>query len=309
MKVLRPKSGRPRKKRFGTVAIIGRPNSGKSTLLNRLVGAKVSIVSDKPQTTRHQIRGLLNHRCGQAVFVDTPGVHKPGYELNRRMLHAVRDALESVDLLLLLTDASESFGAGERFVLELIKQSQRKTLLLLNKIDLVEKSRLLPKLDFYSKEYGFKELIPISALDGTNLDVLAEKIFEYLPVGEPQYAEDYLTDKSERFQVAEIVREKVLKHTRDELPYSTAVRIESFDESERETRRITRITASVIVEKESQKAIVVGRGARMIKTIGSEARQEIEQLLDSRAFLGLTVRTHRDWRNDPGFLQTLDVLG
>lgn len=307
MKLSQPKKGRPRKKRFGTVALIGRPNSGKSTLMNRLLGTKLSIVSDKPQTTRHSIRGVLNHSLGQAVFVDTPGIHKPGHELNRRMLHMVHDALGSVDLLLLLTDASSKFGAGDKFVLDLIRKAGRQTLLLLNKVDIVPKNGLLPLLGFYAREYGFKELIPISARDGTNLDVLVEKIFLHLPIGGPEFDEEYLTDRSERFLVAEIIREKVLARTRDELPYASAVVIDHFDESERVSKGMTRIEASVIVEKPSQKAIVVGRGARMIKAIGMEARREIETLLESKVFLRLTVLEREDWRNNPGLLRSMEI--
>jgi GTPase len=309
MKSQTPAKGRPRKKRFGTVAIIGRPNSGKSTLLNRLVGTKVSIVSEKPQTTRQLIRGVLNHPRGQAVFVDTPGVHKPGYELNRRMLQCVHEAMATVDLLLLITDASQSFGSGERFVLDLLAQTGKKCILLLNKIDRIPKNKLLPMIEFYSAQCKFKELIPISARDGTQLDVLAEKIFEYLPIGEPQFAEEYYTDSSERFMVAELIREKVLGHTREEIPYTTAVLIEKFDESDRESKRLIRIAASVVVEKSSQQAIVVGRGASLIKRIGIEARKEIEALLDTRVFLELRVRTLENWRNNNSFLQSVGISG
>lgn len=303
------KQRRGDEQRFGTVAIIGRPNSGKSTLLNRLIGAKVSIVSDKPQTTRHQVRGILNDPRGQAVFLDTPGIHKPEFELNRRMLKAVRNAIVSVDLLLLITDASVKFGGGERFVLDMVKGSRRKSVLLLNKIDRIQKGRLLPILDLYRQAHEFQEYIPLSALRGTNVDLLIRKIFEFLPVGEPLYPEDYLTDKSERFLVSEMIREKVLKYTHAELPYSTAVMIERFDESERSNRGLTRIDALVVVDKRSQKAIVVGRGADLIRTIGSEARKEIELLLQSRVYLGLTVRTRRGWRNDKSFLYSLDITG
>jgi GTP-binding protein Era len=302
------KAGFLRKKRFGSVALIGRPNSGKSTLVNRLVGAKVSIISDKPQTTRHQIRGILNHRWGQAVFIDTPGVHKPGYELNRRMQLAVHDALQSVDLILMITDVSVSFGAGERYVLDLIKESRQKALLLLNKIDKVNKNRLLPIIDFYRQEYDFKAIIPISARDGKQLDVLVEELFRQLPIGEPQYDQDLFTDRSEKFMAAEIIREKVLKYTRDELPYATAVLIEQFDESERETRKMVRITASVVVEKDSQRGIVVGRNAQMIKAVGTEARLDIETLLNCRVYLGLSVCARQDWRNDEDFLLALDIV-
>jgi GTPase len=309
MKSIGMAKGRPRKKRFGTVGIIGRPNAGKSTLLNRLIGSKVSIVSEKPQTTRQLIRGVLNHARGQAVFVDTPGIHKPGYELNRRMLQYVHDAIASVDLLLLITDASQSFGSGERFVLDLVAQTRKKCILLLNKVDRMPKGKLLPLLEFYSAHHAFKELIPISARDGTQLDVLVEKIFENLPIGEPQFAEEYFTDSSERFMVAELIREKVLSHTREEIPYITAVVIDNFDESERDSKRLTRIAASVVVEKSSQQSIVIGRRASLIKQVGIEARREIEALLGSKVFLELKVRTLENWRNNNAFLQSVGISG
>ncbi len=293
--------------RFGTVALIGRPNAGKSTLLNRLVEMKISIVSDKPQTTRNQIRGLLNHPRGQAVLVDTPGIHKPGYEMNRRMLRAVYAAIQDVDLLLVITDASRSRGAGDRFVLEVVKKANRPAILLLNKVDCVAKHRLLPLIDLYRQEYEFLEIIPISALTGVQVDRMVGRIFDHLPPGEPLYPADYVTDRTERFLVGEMVREKILLHTREELPYTTAVVIERFDESERSSQGLVRIAAKIIVEKSSQQGIVVGSGGSMIKAIGSDARLEIESLLGCRVFLELVVRTRENWRNDVTFLESIEI--
>lgn len=291
----------------GFVAIVGRPNVGKSTLLNRLLGFKVSIVSDKPQTTRHRILGVHNSEEGQIVFVDTPGIHKPGYLLNERMMEAVYQAMRDVDLLIHMVDASEPFGKGEQFALELVGKSEKPCFLLLNKIDAINKGRVLPMIEFYGEKGSYAEIIPASALDGTNLDLLVKKILEYLPDGPPLYPGDYETDKPERFLVAELIREKVLARTRQELPYSTAVRIEEFDESRRE-EDFVRITASIIVDKPSQKKIVIGRGGRMIKEIGISARRDIERLLQVRKiYLDLNVKVLPEWRNHPHLLSELDL--
>jgi GTP-binding protein Era len=290
------------------VSIIGRPNVGKSTLLNRLVGQKVSIVSNKPQTTRHRILGVHTDARGQVAFVDTPGIHKPGYELNRRMMAIIYQALQDVDLLLLMIDASAKFGRGEQFVLDLVKEAKRKTILLINKVDKVKKSAVLPIIDRYRKEYDFLDYLPVSALTGGNTDMVLNAIFEHLLEGEPLFPPDYLTDKSERFLVAELIREKVLAFTREELPYTTAVIIDRFDEGERETKKhLVRIAASILVEKKSQRAIVVGHAGQMLKTIGSAARKEIERLLDAKVFLELYVKVEEKWRNDVAILDKLEI--
>lgn len=294
-------------KRFGTVAIIGRPNSGKSTLLNRLVEMKISIVSNKPQTTRNPIRGLLHHPRGQALLVDTPGIHKPGYEMNRRMLRMVYEAIGEVDVLVLITDASISRGAGDRFVLEIVKKAAKPSLLLLNKVDKISKPKLLPLIDLYQKEYPFAEIIPVSALKGIQLDIMIEKLFDLLPKGEPIYPEDYVTDRTERFLIGEIIREKVLRNTQEELPYTTAVIIERFDESRRPGEGLVEIAAKIVVEKSSQQGIVVGAGGQLIRQIGIEARKDAEALLGCRVFLELVVRTREHWRNDPLFLESIEI--
>jgi GTPase len=293
--------------KFGTVALIGRPNAGKSTLLNRLVEMKISIVSDKPQTTRNAIRGILNHSRGQAVLVDTPGIHKPGYEMNRRMLRMVYAAIHDVDLLVVITDASRSKGAGDQFVLEVVKKASKPALLLLNKVDCMSKHRLLPLIDLYHKEYEFLEIIPISALDGTQVELMVQKLMDHLPEGEPLYPADYVTDRTERFLVGEMIREKILQHTHEELPYTTAVVIERFDESERESHGMVRLAAKVVVEKTSQQGIIIGAGGSMIKAIGIDARRDIEALLGCRLFLELAVRTKEHWRNNPTFLESIEI--
>lgn len=284
----------------GYVALIGRPNAGKSTLLNRVVGQKIAAVSDKPQTTRFRIQGVITKPEGQIVFVDTPGVHQPGYELNRRMMVAVQDALLGVDLVCLIRDASASTGNGDRFVLDLIKRSEKPALLLLNKIDKLEdKSALLPLMEWYGKEYEWREIIPISALKDEMTDVLIDSALRYLPEGEPIFSEDELTDQPLRVMVAEIVREKVLHVTGDEIPYVTAVVTERYEEVRED---FARINCVIVVERPSQKKIIIGRGASRLKEIGIRARKEIEELLGHRCHLELFVKVEEDWRNSPHLL-------
>jgi len=284
----------------GYVALIGRPNAGKSTLLNRLVGQKIAAVSDKPQTTRFRIQGVITKPEGQIVLVDTPGVHQPGYELNRRMMAAVQDALLGVDLVCLIRDASASTGNGDRFVLDLVKRSEKPAILLLNKIDKLEdKSSLLPLMDFYSNEYEWREIIPISALKDEMTDVLIASSLRHLPEGEPIFSEDELTDQTVRSMVAEIVREKVLQTTGDEIPYVTAVVTERFEEVRED---FARINCLIVVERVTQKKIIIGRGASRLKEIGIRARREIEELLGHRVHLELFVKVEEDWRNNPNLL-------
>jgi len=281
----------------GFVALVGRPNSGKSTLLNRLVGQKVSIVSDKPQTTRSRALGILTEEQTQIVFVDTPGIHRPEFRLNIRMMEAVYEALRDVDLVVHLVDSSEPGGGGERFAVELVRRCGKPVLLALNKADLVNKGRLLPLIEDYDRQDTYAEIVPISAKTGDNVDALMEQIRRRLPEGEALFDEELWTDQQERSMVGEMVREKVLRNTRQELPYSTAVQVEVFDE-ERRAEGFVRILASIIVEKSGQKKIVIGRGGRMIKKIGTEARLGIQQLLDvEKVYLELNVKVVEGWRN------------
>lgn len=290
----------------GIVAFIGRPNSGKSTLLNKLVGEKIAAVSDKPQTTRTQIKGILNLPKGQIVFVDTPGVHKPGYKLNRRMMQAVAEALQSVDIVILMRDVSIKMGQGERYVLDLIKESARPTFLLLNKVDLVkDKTSLLPIIDFYRQEYEFQEVIPLSARTGKNTNILVDKLLEHLPIGPRLFEEDTLTDRSMRSIAAEMVREKVLRFTGEELPFVTAVVTEYWQENAKEAN----INCAIYVERDSQRAIILGRAGQKIKQIGSAARKDIEHLLGKRIFLSLFVKVKENWRNDERVLDELGLEG
>lgn len=290
--------------RSGYVALIGRPNAGKSTLLNRLVGEKIAAVSNKPQTTRHRIQGIVTRPDGQIVFVDTPGVHKPGYLLNRRMMAAVHDAIMAVDVVVLMRDASVSTGNGDRFVLDLVKESAKPAILVLNKIDKVkEKHLLLPLIEFYAKEYDFAEIVPVSALKGEAIDNLLAQIVKHLPEGEPLFGEDELTDQPMRSIVAEMVREKILATTGEEIPYVTAVVTEVYDESNPD---LVKIYCAIFVERPSQKKIIIGKQGARIRDIGTKARLDIENLLGKQVFLRLFVKVVEDWRNRE---RDLDEIG
>ena len=291
--------------RSGFVAIIGRPNSGKSTLINALVGEKVSIVTPVPQTTRNRILGIVNRPGIQTVFMDTPGIHKPGSRLNHQMMSFVRQALESRDLTVLMVDASVNFGHGDEFAVELLREYSVRAILVLNKIDLIRKTRLLPLIDRYSKLYNFEEVFPISARKGEGIEELLVAVTSRLPQGEPLFPQDLYTDQPERFLASEMIREKVILHTRQELPYVTAVWIDGFEESE----RLTRIQATIVVEKESQKPIVIGSAGARIKEIGTEARADLERLFPPKVFLELHVRVEHDWRNDRRALELVDYRG
>jgi GTPase len=295
----------------GAVALIGRPNAGKSTLLNRLIGQKLAIVSDKPQTTRARVRGVKNYTAegdapaGQIVFVDTPGVHKPTHRLNARMVTTALDAMRDVDVVALVVDASVKAGPGDRFMLEVLKELKTPTILALNKVDLIKKARLLPLLESYRQAHEFVEFVPVSAVDGTNVDVLERLFLQYLPEGEPLYPPEHLTDQTERFFAAEIVREQVLRLTHDELPFSTTVVVDQFDESGDDG--ITKIYCTILVERESQKPIVVGRGGTMIKAIGTAARAEIQREMERRVYLDLHVKVKAEWRDDERVLDDIEA--
>ena len=289
----------------GYVALIGRPNAGKSTLLNRLVGEKIAAVSNKPQTTRFKILGIVTRPDGQIVLVDTPGVHKPGYELNRRMMATVHDALLGVDLVCLIRDASVPTGNGDRFVLELLKQSANPAILLLNKTDkLADKSKLLPLIEWYRGELEWRAIIPVSALKGDQIQALLDELIEGLPAAEKIFADDELTDQPLRALAAEIVREKILESTGEEIPYVTAVVTEKWEEVRED---FTRINCAIFVERESQKKIIIGRGAQRLKQIGTRARRDIENLLGHRCHLELFVKVEADWREREHLLDELGI--
>jgi GTP-binding protein Era len=293
----------PAAPRAGFVAIVGRPNVGKSTLVNQIVGQKVAIVSDKPQTTRNRILAVVNRPQGQVVLFDTPGIHKPMHRMNERMVDSAVRSIGQVDIALWVVDVTESFGPGDRHVRDLLKQSGRKVVLALNKIDAIPKPKILAVIEQYRHLLDFADVVPVSALTGDNVDVLVSRLLAHLPEGPPLYPADFLTDLPERFFVAEMVREKILRMTRDELPYSTGVVVDSFQESP----EIVRIEASIFVERDTQKAIVIGKGGSMLKAIGTAARHDIEAFLEAKVFLGLFVKVREKWREDANTLEEMGL--
>jgi GTP-binding protein Era len=289
--------------RSGFVSLVGRPNTGKSTLLNALVGQKVAIVADKPQTTRTSIQGVVTRPEAQIVFVDTPGIHKADSPLNKRMMDTVRAALEERDLLLLVVDSTEPPGEEDRRAVDLVHKSGTPVVLVLNKIDLVkEKGRLLPLISQYKEIHEFADYVPVSAVKGDGLEDLRQVILARLPEGPAYFPEDYVTDQPERYLAAELIREKVLHATRKEVPHAVAVMVDKWEE----TPTITRIYSTIRVEREGQKAIVIGTGGAMLKKIGTQARQDLERLLGVRIYLDLHVRVEPGWREKPAFLNALD---
>lgn len=302
------KEGASSRMRSGFVSLIGRPNAGKSTLLNRLVGTKIAIVSDKPQTTRNRILAVKNvtgDLPGQIVFVDTPGIHRPLHRLNVRMVDLAVETLGNVDVLAVVVDAATKTGAGDRFLLGLLERVHVPVILVLNKIDLVAKNRLLPLMDWYSQQREFAAIVPISALTGDGQDQLEAEFLTRLPEGEALYPEDYLTDQPERVLAAETVREKLLSHTRAELPFSTAVVVDRFEEPGEDG--ILRVYCSILVERSTQKRIVIGHRGALIKQIGTEARVDLEKFFATKVFLDLHVRVRADWREDDRILGDLGL--
>jgi len=291
-----------RKYKSGYVALIGRPNVGKSTLLNNMLGRKIAIISDKPQTTRNRILGIKTTEKGQIVFVDNPGIHKPLFKLNEKMMSYVYSSLESCDLIALIIDATQKYGRGDEFVINTLKKIKTPCFLLINKIDLIGKDKILLIIDHYKDLLNFKEIIPISALKGTNLDLFEEKIYEYLPEGEKLYPEDMISDQPLKFQISEIIREKVLHYTEDELPYVTAVLVEKMESR----NNLVYIAATIFVERESHRKIVIGHKGSLIKTIGIKARKELEFVLQKKVFLNLKVAVREKWRDSPALLNLLD---
>ncbi len=291
----------------GFVSLIGRPNAGKSTLLNRLVGTKIAIVSDKPQTTRTRILGVKNYPDAQVVYLDTPGIHRPLHRMNVRMVDAAKDTIREVDVLGLVVDVTERSGKGDQYVFELIKAATAPVFLILNKIDLIKKVRLLPIMDAYQQSGAFAEIVPVSAETGDNVERLERLIIDRLPEGEKLYPDDYLTDQPERFLASEIVREKLLQFTHAELPFSSGVVIDKFEEPGPETKNLMRLYCTIVVDRESHKPIVVGKGGDMIKKIGTAARLELEKFFGTRVFLDLHVRVKTEWREDDHALNDMGL--
>lgn len=288
--------------RSGFVAVVGKPNAGKSTLVNRLVGQKVAIVTSRPQTTRNRIQGIVNRPEAQVVLIDTPGIHRATTVLGRQMMAEVNQALEGIDLLAVMIDASAGLTREDRLAFEQARQFRRPVFLLLNKIDRIAKPKLLPLIEACSKELPFTEIIPISALTGDGVELALERLIAHLPEGEPYFPKDQVTDQPERFLAAEIVREKAMSSTKQEVPHAVAVRIDSFEEGQ----KLVRIRAIISVEREGQKGIIIGRGGEMLKAIGTAARQELEEILGVKVFLELRVKVDPDWRQDARTVQQLD---
>jgi GTP-binding protein Era len=294
----------PASTRCGIVTLAGRPNAGKSTLMNRLLTEKVAIVSDKPQTTRHVLIGILSEPRGQIVFHDTPGMHKPLHRLNRQMVRSAREALDAADVACLVVDASQSFGSGEAFMLDLMGRVRTPRVLVLNKIDLVSKPALLPRIERYSQALDFDEIVPVSALHGDGTDRVLDAFWRLLPESEPLYDPELLTIHPERFLAAERIREKVLERTSEELPFTSAVVVDGWEDVE--GRDLTRIHATILVERPGQKKIVVGKGGAAIREIGTAARHDLEEFLGRRVYLDLFVKVEPRWREDRRILAALD---
>lgn len=288
----------------GFVTVVGRPNVGKSTLVNRLVGQKVAIVSNKPQTTRNRILAVVNRPEAQIILFDTPGIHRPTHRMNERMVQAAVRSLGQVDLALWLVDMTQPYGPGDRYVGDVLKKAGKPVILGINKIDTAPRPKILPVIESYRGLLDFVEVIPLSAISGENVDIVEQQLIAHLPEGERLYPEDFLTDQPERFFVAEMVREQILHATRDEIPYSTAVVVESF----KEEPSLVRIEASILVERESQKGILIGRGGAMLKHVGTEARKEIEAFLGTKVFLGLFVKVRERWREDQALLEEMGLV-
>ena len=284
----------------GFVAVVGRPNVGKSTLLNQIIGQKIAIVSDTPQTTRNRILGILTQPDAQILFLDTPGIHKPQHKLGEYMVNSARSALREVDLILFVSDVTESVGPGERFIIDMLKQEQTPVILVLNKVDLVAKDKLLPIISQYSAFREFAAIVPVSALAGSNMERLLSVIKELLPEGPQYYPEDEVTDQPERVVAAEFIREKIFRLTREEIPHSTAVEVE---EMKTRPNGDVFLRATIYVERESQKGIIIGAKGAMLKEIGQQARLDMENIFGSRFFVDLWVKVKNDWRNKEGSLR------
>ncbi|MBQ6006557.1 MAG: GTPase Era [Selenomonadaceae bacterium] len=284
----------------GFVTVIGRPNVGKSTLINKIIGQKVAITSDKPQTTRSRIQCILTLDDAQIIFLDTPGIHKPKFKIGEYMLKAAEGTLKEVDAIFFVIDATEKFGGGEKYILERLNSTTKPVILVVNKVDLIEREKILPIIAEYSTRRNFAAVVPISATLGTNLDALIDEAKKFLPEGVQYYPADMVTDQPERLIVAELIREKILHATQDEVPHSIAVDLEEFTPRDNGT---IFIRATIYVERESQKGILIGKGGAMLKQVGAAARPEIEMLLGSKIFLDLWVKVKRDWRNSISFLR------
>ena len=285
----------------GFISIIGRPNVGKSTFLNRVIGQKIAIMSDKPQTTRNKVQGVLTLEDSQLIFIDTPGIHKPKHRLGDFMMKVAQNTLKEVDLVLFMVNAQEGYGRGEEFIIEKLQNVKTPVFLVINKIDLIHPDELLKLIESYNEKFNFAEIVPISALEGNNIEKLLEQIKEKMPEGPQFYPADQVTDHPERFIVSELIREKALHLTREEIPHSLAVVIEKMERQPE--KEMVHVMATIIVERDSQKGIIIGKQGSMLKEIGKRARHDIENLLGTKVFLELWVKVQKDWRNKAGQLR------
>ena len=288
----------------GFIAVIGRPNVGKSTLINKIIGQKIAIMSDKPQTTRSRIQCILTQDDAQFIFLDTPGIHKPKFKLGEYMLKAAEGTLKEVDAIFFVIDATEKFGGGEKYILERLNETNQPVILVINKIDLLERAEILPLIAAYSERYNFAATVPISAADGTNVDELLNEAKKFFPEGPKYYPADMVTDQPERLIISEIIREKILHVTDDEVPHSVAVDIEEITARK---NNLTYIRATIYVERNSQKGILIGKDGGLLKGVGQNARPEIEMLLGTKVFLDLWVKVKKDWRNSLGAIQSFGL--
>jgi len=286
----------------GFISIIGRPNVGKSTFLNHVIGQKIAIMSDKPQTTRNKVQGVLTRENSQMIFIDTPGIHKPKHKLGEFMVKVSKNTLREVDLILFMVNAEEKIGKGDEYIMEMLRDTNTPVFLVVNKIDLVHPDELLKFIDEYRQRMDFAEIIPISALEGNNVERLLETIEKYLPEGPQYYPSDQITDHPERFIISELIREKVLHLTREEVPHSVAVVIDQIRRDER-NENLIHVMATIMVERDSQKGIIIGKGGKLLKEIGTLARRDIEMLLGSKVYLELWVKVQKDWRNKISYLR------
>ncbi|PJK17557.1 GTPase Era [Chryseomicrobium excrementi] len=285
----------PKKFKSGFISIIGRPNVGKSTFLNRVIGQKIAIMSDKPQTTRNKVQGVFTQDTSQMIFIDTPGIHKPKHKLGDFMMKVAKNTLKEVDAILFMVNASEPIGAGDKMIIEMLQGNETPVFLVINKIDEIHPDEILAIIDSYKEQYDFAEIVPISALQGNNVERLLATLESYLPEGPMYYPADQVTDHPERFIISELIREKVLHVTREEIPHSIAVVIEQIRKEE--GKELINVSATIVVERDSQKGIVIGKRGALLKDIGTKARHDIEMLLGSKVFLELWVKVQKDWRN------------
>ncbi|NME04303.1 GTPase Era [Psychrobacillus sp. BL-248-WT-3] len=287
----------------GFISIIGRPNVGKSTFLNRVIGQKIAIMSDKPQTTRNKVQGVLTLDQSQMIFIDTPGIHKPKHKLGDFMLKVAKNTLREVDVIIFMVNATEPRGKGDEFIIDLLEKNETPVFLVINKIDQVHPDDLIGIIESYKDKYDFAEIVPISALQGNNVERILETIQSYLPEGPQYYPADQVTDHPERFIISELIREKVLHLTREEIPHSIAVVIDKIKKEEDTDKDMIRVMATIIVERDSQKGIVIGKRGALLKEVGTRARHDIEMLLGTKVFLELWVKVQKDWRNKSAHLK------